>query len=114
MRYLSTTRNKDTRNRNEEIGDYVFCNSGGENKLLRTGFIIHKDYRTAIIDFKPITDRFIVLHKTQRKILKNQTIINKNELGYFVTRTGRRKILSGNTQETSTHGTKCINIGGKS
>lgn len=40
-----------------EIEDYIFLNSGSENRMLGTGFIINKDFKKAIIEFNPVSDR---------------------------------------------------------
>lgn len=44
-----------------EVGDYIFMNSGGENRILGTGFMIKKELKSVIVDFIPITDRLCKL-----------------------------------------------------
>lgn len=38
-----------------ELEKYVFFNSGGENQMLGTRFIVHKELKAIIEEFSPIT-----------------------------------------------------------
>jgi hypothetical protein len=44
-----------------EIGEYVFLNSGGSNRMLGTGFVIHKRMKPSIVNFKTVSDRVCLL-----------------------------------------------------
>lgn len=45
----------------EEVGNCVFLNSGGTDRRLGTGFIVHKKLRPLIVDFMPVSDRLCTL-----------------------------------------------------
>ncbi|XP_024884391.1 uncharacterized protein LOC112462706 [Temnothorax curvispinosus] len=39
------------------IGDYDFFHSGGQKHFLGVGFVVHKDLRDNIMEFRPVSDR---------------------------------------------------------
>ncbi|KAL3269070.1 hypothetical protein HHI36_008153 [Cryptolaemus montrouzieri] len=41
----------------EEVGNYIFFNSGGEDRRLGTGFLINRSLKQEIVEFLPITNR---------------------------------------------------------
>lgn len=45
----------------QEIGNYIFFNSGAEDRMLGTGFVISKSLKRSIIDFTPISNRICKL-----------------------------------------------------
>lgn len=57
-----------------QIDDYIYFNSGGNNRMLGTGFLVRGGYKTAIVEFKPITERMCYLRlrgKYQKMVFMN-------------------------------------------
>ena len=44
-----------------EVGDYIFLNSGGENRRLGMDFLINRELKELILDFQPISERISLI-----------------------------------------------------
>lgn len=56
-----------------DTGDFTFLYSGSTKSALGTGFIVSKEYKGSIVEFKPITERICTLRIRAR--LFNITLI---------------------------------------
>lgn len=55
----------------KEVGNYIFFNSGNEERRLGTGFMVHKKYKSAVMDF---AERLCLLRMRTR--FRNVLILN--------------------------------------
>ncbi|GLV41328.1 hypothetical protein CBL_04852 [Carabus blaptoides fortunei] len=53
-----------------DMKDYIFFNSGGQNRRLGTGFLINKRISQEVLEFRPISDRiyYLRIRGKQRKL----------------------------------------------
>lgn len=53
-----------------EYNKYVLFNSGGANRLLGTGFLVNKELRETVVEFKPFSERicWLQLKRKYRKV----------------------------------------------
>lgn len=55
---------QETKQKNNEImviDEYTFLNSGSDSRILGTGFIISKEIKAAVVEFKAVSDRICIL-----------------------------------------------------
>lgn len=57
-----------------EVENYIFFNSRNEDRRLGTGFLLHKKYLSAVMDFREITEGMCLLRI--RTKFRNMALLN--------------------------------------